>query len=206
MIENINVVIPSNRQHLAIECQNSMLPYKSTIFDGTGYSSYAKIINDVILSHPTELVLVCNDKGRPKPEHIEKTINLIEEGYGMVWLHPFGFGGFYKDVIRKVGFYDERYVDGNYEDSDMTFRLMEADIAMYERFEIEWIKRGSSWNANKSGQHFRSKWDKFNRKIEEEEYEYDLGEYTGKNFLPWSEMKTNPLSFKREDVPKNAFN
>ena len=192
MNEDVVVIIPSNRPELAKQCQESMLPYKSVIFDGTGYPSYAKIMNDVIMSCPTELVLVCNDKGRPKPEHIEKVIRLLNEGYGMVWLHPCGFGGFYKDVIRKIGFYDERYSDGNYEDCDIQRRIYEADIAWYDRFEVDWIYVPSSWRAQLSVEHFRKKWNNFERLIPEENYEYDLGPYQGRTFMPFKKSKTYP--------------
>lgn len=188
--EEFAIIIPSNRHWLAKYTKKSLFPLESHIFDGTGYPSYSKIMNDVIEVCPTELLIVCNDKGRPKPKHVEKVIKLIKKGFGMVWLHPFGFGGFYKDVIRQIGFYDERFTDGNYEDCDMYRRLKESNIAIYEQFEIKWLKKRSSWVSEKSKEHMKVKWREtdttLTRLMLEEECKYDIGRRRNIKFLPWN--------------------
>ena len=191
----VEVIIPSNRPQLAVQCQNSLRPYKGIIVDAKlqGKISYSKIMNFIITDYPHELILICNDKGRPKPQDVDKVVELLDRGFGMAWLHPFGFGGFYKDVIRKIGFYDERFVDGNYEDCDMTRRLKEADIALYESFDIEWVQIKSSWKASKSEKFFKQKWDGFNRKLPEAPLNYDIGSYQGRAFLPWKETVSSSI-------------
>ena len=192
-MDNVEIIIPSNRPHLAAKCQNSLKPYEATVYDIKlpGRISYSRIMNWIIANYTEELILICNDKGRPKPNNVDKVLSLLDKGYGMAWLHPYGFGGFYKDVIRKIGFYDERYLDGNYEDCDITRRLKEANIALYEDFEIEWISMKSSWKGKAAHSHFKKKWNGFIRKLPEETYHYNIGPYQGREFLPWSETHSS---------------
>lgn len=203
MDDEFTIIIPSNRVQLAKECQESLFPLKSTIFDGSNYPSYSKIMNDVIISCPTEMLIVCNDKGRPKPDDVKEVVDLIKEGYGMVWLHPFGFGGFYKDLIRQIGFYDERFTDGNYEDCDMYKRLKENNIAIYERFKIKWIKLKSSWAAKQSKKHIEIKWEDtettMKRLMPDEVYDYDIGKCKGRKFLSWDKSVVETLSLNFRD-------
>jgi hypothetical protein len=200
--KNYTVIIPTNRPELAKSTMESIKPFHSTIFNGTGYTSYSKLINDVIVSCPTELVLICHDKGWPTPKDVETVVSLIEEGYGMVWLHPFGFGGFYKDLIRKIGFYDERFADGNYEDCDMLLRLKENNIGVYEQCAVKWVQMQSSWGAKKSAEFMRKKWKEtpptIERLLPDDIYSYNIGKNTGRKFLPYNKSILSQ--------PNNAFN
>ena len=57
-----------------------------------------------------EIVIIMNHKIRAKPLDIWKMVKLIYEGYGLVCMRNFYFYGFKKDLIRKIGFFDERYI------------------------------------------------------------------------------------------------
>jgi hypothetical protein len=69
--------------------------------------------------------------------------------------------------------------------------MMEADIAMYNTFEIDYITMGSGWDITKTKTHYDNKWehgDKYlKRLLPEEVYDYNIGEKTNITFLPWSE-------------------
>ena len=86
---------------------------------------------------------------------------------------------------------DERFIGGNYEDSDYIRRMLEGNVAMYNTFEINYIKMISGWDISKTKSHFDNKWENgymyIKRLLPEEKYDYDLGEKTNESFLPWSE-------------------
>lgn len=199
-MKNVNIWIPSNRPHLANEAKKSLEPYEAKIFDGSNYPSFAKLINDCIMNSEHEIMIFSNDKARGTPEHLEKILKLLDDGYGLVGLYNFGFFGFKKDLIRKVGFLDERFVGGGYEDTDFVARLKEADIAFYYTMEVPYIQIPPSWKINWAQPnslnkiHFFNKWIEFRdrgqivdykRKLPEETYPYDLGEFQGTSFKKW---------------------
>lgn len=129
-----------------------------TYFDGTGYSSYSKVVNAAIESAPTEVVILMSDKARPRPEHVYKTLDLINQGYGFVGLHEFRFFGFKKQLFRQIGLFDEGYITGGYEDDDIKNRFIENDIAFYLTIECPAVWKSSHWNYDGSRPYFDSKW------------------------------------------------
>ena len=189
------VIIPSSRPPMAmetIEYLNS-IDIKWALKDGTGYPSFAQLINHCIVASSTEITLICNDKARPRIVDFEKTISLINEGYGFVGLFYFGFFGFKKELYRKIGPLDERFVGGNYEDCDFLRRSNEANIAWYGSNEAPYLEGPSSWMKGPSTQHFFNKWQDATpdnpvcvRLLLDEKYDYDLGPETNDEFLPWS--------------------
>jgi len=192
MEQECDIWIPSIRPHLAEDCKKSMLPYHAKYYDGSGGKCFSKIMNECIAISENEIIFICNDKSRPKPEHFEKTIDLLNQGFGFVGLYRFGFFGFKKDLIRKIGFFDERLLDGGYEDNDFVTRFKEADVAHYLTEEIPYIQLPSLWRQQRSLKHFLNKWDYnppklIRRKLPEEKYSYDIGEYRGTEFLKFED-------------------
>ena len=197
MNKNYTIIIPSNRDAL----KNELITHLRNIGEepvwknGHGYPSFSKLINECAVESPTETIIICNDKARPQKEHKEKVINLLEQGYGFAGLYAWGFFGFKKELFRNIGFMDERFIGGNYEDSDYVRRMMEGNIAMYNAFEIDYIFMDSGWDISKTKNHFDKKWehgdspsDKYiKRLLPEEVYDYNIGEKTNIKFLPWSE-------------------
>jgi hypothetical protein len=197
-----DIIIPSSRPKLAEEAKNSILPYDSTIFDGSGYESFAKLINHCILKSKNETIIIVSDKARAKSEDVDRTLKMIDDGYGLVELGLFAFFGFKKDLVRKIGWLDERFIGGGYEDADYLRRMKESDIGFYYKKEITVIPMMSSWrycqpNTLKldlnsiSRKHYLNKWLEitdvsFTRMMDEEKYSYDLGEYQHSEFLDFS--------------------
>jgi hypothetical protein len=191
---NYSLIVPSNRPNLKDDTISHLKSLGlSPIFkDGSNYPSFSKLINDCVIESINELIIICNDKARPKLEDFDKMINLINQGYGFVGLYAWGFFGFKKELFRRVGFMDERFVGGNYEDCDYLRRMMESNIAMYNVYEIPYIETvGSNWNKTLSKIHYDNKWmngDGYVKRLMDDEiYNYDIGEITGETFLPWSE-------------------
>jgi hypothetical protein len=99
------------------------------------YPTYSQLINHSIVTSPTEWVILINDRTYPTVDEVEKMINLLENGFGCVFLYAVGFMGFSKELIRSIGWWDERFTLGGWEDRDWVFRLKLNDIALYESIE-----------------------------------------------------------------------
>ena len=190
-----SIIVPSSRMGLLMETCEYLVKIDEVPFikNGTGYPSFAKLINECVHECPTEIIIICNDKARPEKEHIKKTLELINNGYGFVGLYCFGFFGFKKELYRKIGPLDERYIGGNYEDCDYMRRLNEGNIASYFSYEIPYLEHVvSSWSKHLSLLHYNNKWDNSKceegictRLLPEEAYDYDFGPSTNDEFLPW---------------------
>jgi hypothetical protein len=117
-------------------------------WDGTGYPSFSKLVNDCLTECPTEIFVFASDRVRPTSEDVYKMMNLIGQGYGLVAMYRFAFFGFCKELIRQVGYFDERYVGGGYEDADFWLRVWRRDIAIYESEEVEYKPGPSRWTGD----------------------------------------------------------
>ena len=192
---DFRIVIPScDKQHsddVYNHIINSGIDSKLVIKkDGTGYPSFSKLINDSILATDTEVVIICSDRCKPTHEQVERTLNLLDEGFGFVGLWRFAFFGFRKQLIQRVGFLDENYVGGGYEDTGFVLRLKEADIAYYEKEEIDYRASGSRWAIRENHGYHNKKWfvDEHcvKRLSSESMHNYDLGEWPDVTFLNWN--------------------
>jgi len=193
-----SIIIPSNDQFLAQQAKNSVKGFPVKIFKGDNYPSYAKLINDCILSAEEEIVIILNHKIRATAIDIWKMVKLIHAGYGLVCMRNFYFYGFKKDLIRKVGFFDERFIGGGCEDSDLIRRLIENNIGWYDSVETDLIIKPSTWDQTKAYEFFNLKWKDLGleRLLPDEIYNYDIGEYKGAKFL---DLTHTVLSKTNED-------
>jgi hypothetical protein len=186
------IIVPSNRNTLKDITMNHLINIgeKPIYKNGHGYPSFSKLINDCVIECPTEIVVICNDRAKPTNEDLYRLLSLIEDGYGFVGLYAWGFFGFKKELFRQIGFMDERFVGGNYEDCDYMRRMLEGNVAMYNVFEINYDETvPSNWDSHKAKLHYDNKWLNGNgfikRLIPEEIYDYNIGDKTNQNFLGW---------------------
>lgn len=199
-MDNYSCFIISNKPQYYEIISESIAPEHVTFFDGTGYPSFSKLVNECVAQSNTEIVILMSDKVRPKQSDVLKVLDLLNQGYGFVGLYRLAFFGFKKELFRKIGPFDERFVGGGYEDDDFYIRLKEANISMYITEEVEYEKRDSSWQFKESCKHFLNKWldtsdpnfdntklqnNPVNRKLSEEIYTYNFGNFTGDKFLNW---------------------
>jgi len=207
------------------EARRGLEPWQATWVPGYDAPSFSWLVNQCILrAHPdAEVVIVCSDKARPGPQHVERLLSLLDDGYAFVGLHRFAFFGFRKDLIRQIGWFDERYVGGGYEDCDFLRRLKEANLAYYESEEVPLLALGSAWHQEKSLAHFNNKWrhehlevrggwrpsanapptHEFStcvRLLPEEQYDYDLGPDRGATYRPWRDSVLLPCSEYFRDI------
>ena len=96
------------------------------------YTSYSELINHSVVTSKTEWIILINDRTKPTTEEVEKLIDLLEHGFSCVLLYNVGFMGFSKELIRKVGWWDQRFFGGGWEDRDWVFRLKMNNLAIYE--------------------------------------------------------------------------
>jgi hypothetical protein len=183
----------SNRPHLFDPIQQSIFPEPVKYFNGTGYPSFSKLVNSCVASAGTETVILMSDKVMPTNNDVNRLLELLDQGYAMVAFYRLAFFGFKKQLLRKIGMFDERFVGGGFEDDDFYIRLKEANLGVYIAHEIPYTKSSSGWNYSLAQGHFVDKWGdvaqigKLKRTLEEEQYQYDLGAEIPVEFLPWDQ-------------------
>jgi hypothetical protein len=190
---NYTLFLISNKPQYYKPIQDSLSPEILYYFDGTGAESFSKLVNSCVESSPTETIIMMSDKVLPTQEHVHKVLQLLEDGYAFVGLYSFAFFGFKKELFRKIGMMDERYVGGGFEDYDFFVRLSEAKLAVYNTQEVPYTLSASSWNYDRSYAFWTTKWchfwtegnpiPRFERRMWEEQYNYNLGPSIPTKFL-----------------------
>ena len=126
------IVLVHHSQHIYSRLQRDMKSYKNVHFEFINYDcSLSYLWNYGIRTSVHDHVFIVNDKARPSIHDIKKSRQLNDDGYGLVGLFRFGFFSFYKDLIYRIGWFDQRFVKIGYEDTDFYYRLYEHDIAVY---------------------------------------------------------------------------
>lgn len=127
------------------------------------YTSYSEMMNHAIATSKTEWIILINDRVKPTVLEIKKMIALLENGFACVMLYNVGFIGFSKELIREIGWWDERFLYGGWEDRDWVFRLKKKNLAIYESLEstydYTWKTSLSKLGGVSSGVFWKIKWD-----------------------------------------------
>lgn len=126
---------------------------------GNTMKSFSQLVNTCLRQCDSDIMIFCSHKVRPLKLDIERICKLINEGYGYVGLYLFGCFGIHKDVIDKIGYFDENFISGGYEDDDFRIRLIMADIASYEDLSVKYIKSESLWDGERAEKYFKIKYD-----------------------------------------------
>lgn len=180
------------------------------------YASFSEMINHTIATSKTEFIIFINDRVKPTPEEIKKMINLLESGFGLVMLYNVGFMGFSKQLVRKIGWWDERFLLGGWEDRDWVWRMKTHNISIYESQESN---HDYSWKSdlNKIGgiySHyiFMKKYDQKSTNVvfkELEELNYEkwnpyLGDEIFEISDSWSDWKSSVLNKEFNKVEQSG--
>ena len=183
------------------------------------YPSYSQLINHSIVTSPTEWVILINDRTSPTVEEVKKMITLLETGMSCVLMYNVGFMGFAKELIRKIGWWDERFIHGGWEDRDWVWRLYLADLALYESqestYDVTWKSPLNVPGAHSSTPHWLKKYngdrpDIILKQMPEETYQHwdlFLGEPRpdiSSTWLKWSDSKLNICYDKPESGPSGS--
>ena len=143
------------------------------------YESYSELINDSVATSNDEWIILINDRTYASVDEIEKMITLLENGYACVLLYNVGFMGFSKELIRTIGWWDQRFTYGGWEDRDWVWRIKKANLALYESqegtYDMSWKSPLNVPGAVLSGQFWEKKYDTslkeiVYQKLQEEDY------------------------------------
>lgn len=184
------------------------------------YDSYSELINDSVLTSPTEFVILINDRCHPMPHEAIHIIQLLEEGYASATKYSVGFLGLSKELFRKIGYWDERYYGGGFEDDEFVLKLRLHDLAYYEseegKYDMNWqsqLRPVGGQATAKSQPHFMSKWkhtpNEIRQVMEDEHYhKYDgkLGQDRtdiSENWKKWNDSKIG-IFFKERMLRNNG--
>ena len=169
------------------------------------YESYSELINHSVATTDDEWIILINDRTHPNVDEVEKMLNLLENGYACVLLYNVGFMGFSKQLIRHIGWWDQRFTYGGWEDRDWVWRIKKANLALYESqegtYDMSWKSPLNVPGAVLSGQFWEKKYDSSSspvvQKLAEEEYEVwdkTLGNQRNdiqESWLTWDKSQLN---------------
>jgi hypothetical protein len=156
------------------------------------YDSYSELVNDAIASSPTEIMVFLNDRVMPKVQDVEHMLWLLDNGYAAASKWSVAYIAYTKELIREIGWWDERYIGGGFEDDDFVLKLRLHNLAYYESEEGEYDQ---SWKSPlrpdggdkcaKSEPWFRQKWrystEEVRRVLPDENYEKYAGSLGERN-------------------------
>lgn len=192
-IKKITICLNCGCSHDVVNYQKKLLEPVENVYDVRWnnridrhpdvYRSFSRLVNHSIDTSSTDTIIIINDRCHPLPEHIYKMVKLLEDGFSYVYLYNAGFFGFRKKIVEKVGWWDERHLNGDISDQELAIRLKEADLAFYEAQEVGYDQHWKSPLQNNEEypdgiKHFEKKWiftdNTVYRKIAEEYYNYSL--------------------------------
>jgi hypothetical protein len=145
------------------------------------YDSYSELINEAVATSPTEYVILINDRTHPKAHEAQHMLELLDQGFAVATKYSVGFMAFSKELIRVIGWWDQRFYGGGYEDDDFVLRLRVHNLAFYESIEAEYdmdwkspLRPQEADRCKFSEPYFHEKWrvqhDLIERSIPEERY------------------------------------
>tara|TARA_A100001515_G_scaffold144733_1_gene149755 strand:- start:554 stop:1351 length:798 start_codon:yes stop_codon:yes gene_type:complete len=128
------------------------------------YETYSEMINEAVCTSPTETVILISDKSIPTVKEVLFMLQMLDRGFAAVSLCSVRFMGVTKELFRKVGWWDQRFIGGGYEDDDFILRLRLANLAYFESLSSEYdVSIQSPLQVDGHGcalsePHFRKKW------------------------------------------------
>jgi hypothetical protein len=128
----------------------------------------------------------------PKVQDVEHMLWLLDNGYAAASKWSVAYIAYTKELIREIGWWDERYIGGGFEDDDFVLKLRLHNLAYYESEEGEYDQ---SWKSPlrpdggdkcaKSEPWFRQKWrystEEVRRVLPDENYEKYAGSLGERN-------------------------
>lgn len=105
------------------------------------YLSFSQMVNDAIDDTDSEFMIFCNPKTHFNSADIEFILEKLSNGYCFASVVNFGFFGCSKELIRRIGMMDERFIGGEWEDDDFCVRLAHFGKACWlemnrEKYEV----------------------------------------------------------------------
>jgi len=160
------------------------------------YTSFSQIINEAVVETSLEFMIFFNPRTTPTREGINRIINDLCNGFAWSSVCAYGFFGTTKELFRKIGLMDERFIGGNYEDNDFTMRMKQANLAINFRFETDkypWEEPVLHQLSGITKTKFKTKWHKTHDGVY---YRTDL-------FKEDKKLPPYILNAPREDISKS---
>jgi len=109
------------------------------------YVSFSQMINDAIDDTDSEFMIFCNPKTKFVSEDIEFILEKLSNGYRFASVVGFGFFGFPKELIRRIGMLDEKFIGAEFEDDDFVIRMSHFKKAVwygcdYSKYDLYYSK------------------------------------------------------------------
>lgn len=107
------------------------------------YSNFSQLVNEAIVETSSEFMVFINPKTQINRQDIHTIIDDLCNGYAWSSVCSFGLWGATKELFRRVGMMDERFIGGEYEDNDFAIRLKQFGKAINWRFVLNkypWYK------------------------------------------------------------------
>jgi hypothetical protein len=101
------------------------------------YSSFSQMINEAIDDTDSEFMIFCNPKTKFTSDDIEFILEKLSNGYCYASVVSFGFFGFPKELIRRIGMLDESFIGGEFEDDDFAIRLSHFKKAVWWGYDYD---------------------------------------------------------------------
>jgi len=128
-------------------------------------SSLTELWNYCLIFAPTDWVLICNDDAVFKPgwlDHLEKQI--ASGKYWQVNLLHYGGMCLHKSMVLRLGWFDETFRGGGYEDIDWQLRIKESGIKGQIEQKHNWkfmdhhVTTTKKWRGLNNSQWISEKW------------------------------------------------
>ena len=177
------------------------------------YESYSKLINHSVATSLTEWIILINDRTIPTVEEVKKMIYLLENGFACVLLYNVGFMGFSKELIRKIGWWDERFIHSGWEDRDWIWRIRMNNLALYESqestYDMSWQTKLTKFSENATN-HWNNKYDQSDghvvyKNFPEEIYKHwdkCIGDSVSEISNSWNSWEKSILNLYYDDINK----
>lgn len=102
------------------------------------YNSFSQIINEMVVETDAEfMVFIAKKVVNISVDHILSIIDDLTSGFCFSSIVNFGFFGTTKELFRRIGLMDERFIYGEYEDYDFYLRIKQLNKAINARFEFD---------------------------------------------------------------------
>lgn len=101
------------------------------------YISFSQAVNECVVNSESEFMVFINPKTIVSPEDIITIIDDLCNGFAWSSICSFGLWGTTKELFRRIGLMDERFIGGEYEDDDFAVRMKQFDVAINWRFILD---------------------------------------------------------------------
>lgn len=127
------------------------------------YTSYSQMINESVENVDSEYIIFVSSKVKVTSDDITDIIKKLCSGYSFVSKVGFRLFGTTKQLFKRVGMMDERFLGGEFEDVDFALRLKMLNVAVYLEYNEDMIDTSvhtSQYNTLRGAGYtlFKNKW------------------------------------------------